>query len=134
MGVWTCYLYGEVQYSYFPTFILFFKLKLSERRKSPTSNGVLVKSSSGHGFESATTETTTTTTTTDDDNATSALLRRHSLPGNNGCAITIPNGKSHKDVNVDVGDEDDDEEDEVSETAALTSSNKELILVTESQL
>ena len=99
-----------------------------ERRISPsmefhhaTTNGSVVKSSSGHGFESGETETTTA----DDDSATTALIKRHSVPGNN--SAVLPNGavvanNVDADVDADVADEDDDE------TTALTSSNKELVV------
>ena len=106
-----------------------------ERHLSPSithdvhshTNGTLVKSNSGHGFESATTDTTTTT---DDDNVTTALLRRHSLPGN-GCAVVIANGNSHK-PEMDADEEEDD--DENSETAVLTTSCQKETAVSESQL
>ncbi len=105
-----------------------------ERRLSPSTtndihsntNGTLVKSNSGHGFESATTDTTTTT---EDDNVTTVLLRRHSLPGN-GCAVVIANGNSHK---PEV-EPDEDDEDEDSETAVLTTSCQKETAVSESQL
>ena len=116
---------------------------LLDRQISPTAdwnrtaNGALVKSNSGHGFESATTDTTTTTT--EEDNATTAMLRRHSLPINsNGCAVAVPNGNTpHKASNGnDVEDDDEEEEDEMSETAALTSSSTKnsSSAITESQL
>lgn len=81
-----------------------------ERRISPSrANGAVVKSSSGHGFESATTEITT-----EDESLTTNLLRRHSLP--TSTAAVVPNGDAHA-----------EEEDEDNETTALTSSNKELV-------
>ena len=102
-----------------------------ERRLSPSTtndihsntNGTLVKSNSGQGFESATTDTTTT----EDDNVTTALLRRHSLPGN-GCAIVIANGNSHQ------PEVEEEEEEEDSETAVLTTSCQKETAVNESQL
>jgi hypothetical protein len=56
------------------------RISPSQDLHHPTANGVIVKSSSGQGFESVTTEATTTT---EDDNVTTALLRRHSLPNRN---------------------------------------------------
>lgn len=101
-----------------------------ERRTSPsmefhhaTTNGSVVKSSSGHGFESVETETTTA----DDDSATAALLRKHSQSGNNNAVL--PNGSVMPGNNVDAdADEDDDDDDINDETTALTSSNKELVV------
>lgn len=93
----------------------------------PTTNGSVVKSSSGHGFESVETETTTG----DDDSATTALLGRHSVPVSKE---VLPNGTALANGDDPDVDDDVDEDDEVNdETTALTSSNKELV-VDESKL